>query len=190
MYSARAKSKIEGKGDSSPATIFQNKFCFRSQLISITFSLSLCSKLFLFVRLGDPIPLWRHNALFLLHAIPVKNRAVWEDKLIDIYIPEKEANVRIKRAWVETPGRWIQFFVSGRLFTSYLPRMFFQSWMSLSNSAFKKTPGDTFLRLKGQCNPKNEVCLMGNNEASNFYNCTYRIFGNRGARGNRGTPQG
>ncbi len=42
-----------------------------------------------------------------------------ESKVHDEALYFNKPNVRVERPWVETPGVWIQFSVSGRLFTPY-----------------------------------------------------------------------
>ncbi len=46
-------------------------------------------------------------------------------------------------AWVETPGAWVQFFVSGPPLTPN-QEFVYLFWLSLSNSASKKTSGNVF----------------------------------------------
>ncbi len=59
---------------------------------------------------------------------------------------QKQKKTSLTCTWVETPGVWISFFVSGSPFTPYLE--FLLNFKCLSNSAPKKTSGDTFLRFK------------------------------------------
>ncbi len=55
--------------------------------------------------------------------------------------------MRVERAWVETPGARFLLFMSGPPFYT-IPRIFGQFWMSLSNSASKKTSETRFYGLK------------------------------------------
>ncbi len=56
--------------------------------------------------------------------VQINSPSAWSQKVLcntfcTIYFNKNKPNLRVKRAWVETPGAWISFFVSGPPFTPY-----------------------------------------------------------------------